>query len=694
MTFQGNDDKERVQGATDLVRLVGEHVQLRPKGREVVGLCPFHDDKTPSMYVSSSKQIYKCFSCGAGGDCFSFVMDYHKMDFREALKYLADRAGIELTPFKAGRDGAQGGGGGAGGASPRKRLLAANEQALEFFVQQLHSPTGRTAQQYIEQRRISDEMVEAFQLGYAPDAWSALADAAAARGLDLVDMDQAGLILQRNGGAYRDKFLHRLIFPICDDLGRPIAFGGRELPGQQVTKPKDPGYTNAKYLNTAETPLFNKSATLYGLHLAKKPIIDAKTAVIVEGYTDVIACHQHGAKNVVAALGTAFTTQHASKLRRFCDKVVLIFDGDTAGQKAADRAVEVLLTGEIDVAIAILPGGQDPDELLATEGGLQRWNGLVGAAEDALSYLLNRMRQALADAGGTITGKQNVATQFLSRLARHGVGHLPAIRRALILDQLANLLHLSPSQVMDELRRLEPRDRPASPPPPPSEPPGQPENQTWVRESGPEQDSEANPGVRYEAEGAESVAPSVSGAKLRGITLAERRLIGCLLRRNDLFEHTLRDGTDFCEALPPGELTPEHRRIYQLIHDRLCDAAEQTQPLTLSGLLAELAERGWDAERRLVTLADVELDQALGGKPERIENVFLSEAEVLQSFAREREYERQRQRLPDGLDPTLKENAVQQALRKARQATPLIEHLAQQSSTGRISRQRGRDRSS
>ena len=691
MNFQGNDDKERVQGATDLVRLIGEHVQLRPKGRELAGLCPFHDDKNPSMFVSSAKQIYKCFSCGAGGDCFSFVMDYHKMDFREALKYLADRAGIELTPYRpsggggSADAGAQSGGG--GGESPRKRLLAANEKALAFFRQQLLSPAGKIAQDYLEKRGVSDAMIEAFQLGYAPDSWNALADAVAAKRWDTAAFDKAGLVGQsKSGKGYYDKLRHRLIFPICDDLGRPIAFGGRVLPGITIDDPT----LDAKYLNSPETPVFNKSATLYGLHLAKKAIIDTKTAVIVEGYTDVIACHQHGATNVVAALGTAFTAQHASKLRRFCEKVVLIFDGDVAGQKAADRAVEVLLTGEVDVAIAVLPGGQDPDELMAMPDGLEQWNALIRAAEDALTYLLNRMRDAL-DASATITGKQQVSTDFLTRLARHGVSHLPAIRRALIVDKLGELLHLSPSLVMEELKRLEPRDRRELPGPGPSaQGPAQGSGPaslqaSGVRESQDEQYSESGPGVRYETQGAETVAPAFSGARLRSITLAERQLIGCLLRRNDLFEHTLRDGTDFCEALPPGELTVEHRRVYQLIHDRLCDAAE----LTLTGLLAELAERGWDAERRLVTRADVELDQVLGDRPDRLEQQFLTAAEAVRSFALERDYDRNRQGLADALAPTTKEDAVQRALRQAQQAARLAEQRRDQTSSGRIARQSG-----
>ncbi|MEO0477195.1 MAG: DNA primase, partial [Planctomycetota bacterium] len=376
MNPSGNNDRERVHASTDLIRLIGEHVQLRPKGREFAGLCPFHDDKNPSMMVSPQKQIYKCFSCGAGGDCFSFVMDYHKLSFPEALKMLADRSGIELTPFKPGK----------GGSAPdpkssdrRKRLLSVNEQALAFFRAQLQSPAGEPVRDYLAKRGVSAEMIEQFQLGYAPHSWHALSEEVSAKRLDKPAFEAAGLIANGNRGLY-DKLRHRLIFPIGDRLGRPIAFGGRTLPGNELDDPT----VDAKYLNSPETLLFNKSRTLYGLDLAKQPIINSKTAVIVEGYTDVIACHQHDRRNVIAALGTAFTAEHAKDLRRLCDKVVLVFDGDAAGHKAADRAVEVLLTSEIDVAVVILPEGKDPDELLAQGGGEEAWDALIADAPGAM----------------------------------------------------------------------------------------------------------------------------------------------------------------------------------------------------------------------------------------------------------------------------------------------------------------------
>ncbi len=653
MSFQGNDDKERVQAATDIARLIGEHVQLRPKGRELAGLCPFHDDKKPSMYVSPAKQIYKCFSCGAGGDCFTFVMEYHKLDFREALKHLADRAGIELTPYRKGAEGVPGQAGDGGQMPARKRLLEANAQAQDYFRKQLADPeVGRTARAYLNERGISDEMVERFRLGYAPGDRHALADAVQRKGLDRPAFENAGLIAEsKSGRGYYDKLRHRLVFPIADDMGRPIAFGGRVLPGGD---PNDPT-RDAKYLNSPETAVFNKSQTLYGLDLAKKAIIGSKQAVIVEGYTDVIACHQHGVENVVAALGTAFTHQHAAKLRRFCETVVLVFDGDAAGYKAADRAVEVLMTGEIDVTIAILPAGEDPDTLLAAEGGLDRWSALIAQAPGAMAYLLSRLEDDLGEAG-SITGRQAVSTEFLSRLARHGLLAMNPIRRALVLTQVAALMHMPESAVLEEIKRLAPR--PSAYPQHPAEEAG------------------------YDAGSGEDFSPveladEAAGSTIRATRIAERQLIGCLLRRNELFEHTLPDGTDFCEAVMAGELIPSHRLVYHMLHERLSEG----RAVSLAGLLGDLAQAGLDNERRLVTEVDTELDRLLGDAEDRLAELFAAAALAVYRGRTQRGYEASRQSVTAGAAPS-------GALERAALAQRLLEERRGDASPGRIARTR------
>ncbi|MBT8487168.1 MAG: DNA primase, partial [Phycisphaerae bacterium] len=327
MAGTGQSEIDQVREATDLVRLVSEHVAIQPRGREYVGLCPFHDDHKPSFAVVTHKgsSFFHCFACGASGDCFRFVMRFHSMEFGEALRYLAERAGITLQPR-----GAAGGERDDGG--PRRGdLIATQERALAFFRRVLaDSAAGATARGALEDRGITPDMVDRFQLGAAPEGYDGLL-----RRLDASDRPvarAAGLLKTRQdeSGEY-DAFRNRLMFPICDEVGRPVAFGGR------ILDPDD----QPKYLNSAESPIFRKSRTLYGLHLARRSIMDASLAIVTEGYTDVIACHQAGFENVVGTLGTALTADHARILARICDTVVLLFDGDEAGQKAADRGVEV-----------------------------------------------------------------------------------------------------------------------------------------------------------------------------------------------------------------------------------------------------------------------------------------------------------------------------------------------------------------
>lgn len=660
MNPTGNNDRERVMAATDIVRLIGEHVQLRPKGREFAGLCPFHDDKNPSMQVSPQKQIYKCFSCGAGGTCFDFVMGYHKLTFPEAIKMLADRAGVELTPFKPGQ----------GGSAPdpqstdrRKRLLSVNELALAFFQNALQGPDAQAIREYVQQRGISAEMIEKFQVGYAPHSWHALSEAVAAKRWDRPAFEAAGLIAKSNKGDNDyDKLRHRLIFPICDDMGRAIAFGGRTLPGNELDDPT----VDAKYLNSPETLLFNKSRTLYGLHLAKKAIIDAKTAVIVEGYTDVIACHQHDRRNVVAALGTAFTTEHASKLRRFCEKVVLVFDGDAAGHKAADRAVEVLLTSEIDVAVVILPQGQDPDELLSGEGGEAVWDTLVDQAQGAMQYLLEQFENEL-DASNTMAGKQDAATAFLTRLARHDIAAMPGIRRALVVARLSDLLHMPEQEVLTELKRLKPRQF-------------APVIELVKTENLPADNDPPHGGTPYESQ--ENAGPERpegdSSSRIRAVDLAERQVVACLLKDNDLFDATLADRADFCEAVPPGDFVGQGRRVFQLLHDRFADG----QRLTLTSVSLELTERGWHAERHWLMDADAELDALMAGQASsKMNAIFEGAAQAI----------RRSRMTSDTPAPVQGENnpdadPITQALAKASSSMNRAEQLKQNNNPGRIAR--------
>jgi len=548
------DVKRRVQQSTDIVRLIGEHVALKPAGREHLGVCPFHDDSNPSMHVSPAKQIYKCFACGAGGDCFSFVMDYHKMSFPEALKHLADRAGIELPAF-AGRAAA----GGEPGDDLPQRMTKANQQAVRFYTKQLNDPqVGRVARDYLARRGISDAMADAFAIGYAPDDWNTLASAVEQNKLDREAFLETGLIGKRNDGGCYDRLRHRLVMPIFDAIGRPIAFGGRILPGSA----RDDATADAKYLNSPESALFHKSRTLFGLNLAKKPIIDSRTAVIVEGYTDVIACHQAGFTNVVATLGTALTRDHAAELRRFCDRAVLVFDADEAGQKAADRALEVFFAEPIDVAVAILPEAKDPADLLAEPDGPDRWEQAIRHAEDAMTFHHRRVREAF-DAAETMTARQRIGEDYLRTLVQLGLRQLEPARRGLVYSQVADLLKLDRGTVDRMVRDLGARQRRPAP---------------AHRPETPEPDADPNAlADEAHAELAEHHEP-VGAPTPPGRRQAERLIVGCLLADPTLFHAQMADGRELAESICPGDLNHlPTRRLYQTVHDYLVDH-DQLEP--------------------------------------------------------------------------------------------------------------------
>ena len=434
-----NSDRDRVLAATDIVSVIGEVVALRPKGREHVGLCPFHDDRSPSMTVVTHKAgmggsgFYKCFACGAAGNAIDFVINYHRMEFPEALRFLAGKAGVELTPFQPSnrprRDG----------EPTRDDVLRANALAEKFFRRVFaDADAGGRARAEAERRGYDAATVDAFGLGAAPAKYDALAEgiqkAIRSAGPDYPPFEafvQAGIVRHaRSGGGFIDLLRDRLVFPICDDLGRPIAFGGRKLDPEQ----------EPKYLNSPESPVFHKSKALYGIHRAKRRIVEAKVAIITEGYTDVIACHRAGFANAVATLGTALTRDHARMLRRLADTVVLLFDGDEAGQKAADRALEVFFSESIDIKICVLPDNLDPDDLLRQEGGAERFRAALDRSSDALTFMASRIRRQLEGRG--LSGRQQMIEQTTAKFVDLGLNAMGGLRRQLVLQMMSDLFGL------------------------------------------------------------------------------------------------------------------------------------------------------------------------------------------------------------------------------------------------------------
>lgn len=421
-----------MRDASDIVRIIGEHLQLKPKGREYVGLCPFHDDHKPSMNVVPQKQIFHCFSCGAGGDVFTFVQRFHKMEFREALEYLAERAGFELT--RRSRAGATADPD-TPPVSPRAAMLRACRSSQDFFVSILSRPDlGEKARAVIASRALTPDIIETFGIGASPDRWDGLLVTLQAKNLEIEPYISAGLLKRRDSGTgLYDAFRNRLMFPIHDQIGRVIAFGARKI--DEADEPK--------YLNSPESSLFDKSSTLYALHLASRAIQRERAAIITEGYMDAIACHQGGFPNAVATLGTALTRKHAAILKRLCDRVILLFDSDEAGQRAADRAVEILLGEMLDVRVATLAPfttAKDPDELLKQPGGPETFRRVLDGSIDLLEFRFARLRARLAGAG--LAQLDRAVREELARLADLGMDRLDPIRRQLIFRRLAEVTGL------------------------------------------------------------------------------------------------------------------------------------------------------------------------------------------------------------------------------------------------------------
>ena len=421
----GNGDyKSQVLAATDIVQLVGASVKLVRKGRDFWGCCPFHSEKSASFKVSPEKQFYYCFGCKEKGNAIDFVMKRDRVEFLDALKALGQAAGIQMEQSGATRQK----------AGERQVLLDAQSAACAFFEKLLaHPQHGAAARAYLEQRGFTAETIRRFQVGLAPDAWDGLLKSPVGKRFTPQQLALAGLAKRREkGDGYYDTFRNRLMFPIRDESGRVIAFGGRTMPGSP-----DP----AKYLNSPETPLFSKSRCVFGLDLARPKIVETRTAVVVEGYTDVIISHQCGVSHVVSVLGTAMTEQHVSILRRFADRIVLLFDADTAGDTAVDRAVSLFLTQPVEIVIASMPPETDPDEFVLKEGP-EEFQRLLSNGSDALTY---KWRQLVRRFGASddLTARQKAVEEYLQTLASaRGRGPVDPLRWGQALARVSRLTEI------------------------------------------------------------------------------------------------------------------------------------------------------------------------------------------------------------------------------------------------------------
>ena len=412
---------DQLLARTDIVALIDARVPLKKSGAEFAACCPFHDEKTPSFTVSPNKQFYHCFGCGAHGTAISFLMEYDRLEFRDAVDVLAQNAGLEI-PQDAQASAPSG--------PPRDPLFDAMARADRFYQNQLRG--NAQVIDYLKGRGVSGAMAKQYGLGFAPDSWDALTRELRDAGAG----EQAGLLIARDNGGFFDRFRNRLMFPIRDTRGRTIAFGGRTL-----------GDDKAKYLNSPETPLFHKSDHMYGLFEARQAMRDLPRLLVVEGYMDVIALAQHGFANTVATLGTATTASHLTTLFRHTEEVVFCFDGDAAGVRAARKALDQslpVMRGTRRVRFLFVPEGEDPDSMVRAADGIQRFQAAIEAARPASAVLID----ALTD-GLSLDSPDGRAT--LIEKARPYVNALPPDAfRAELIGELAGLARLP----ADDLRTL------------------------------------------------------------------------------------------------------------------------------------------------------------------------------------------------------------------------------------------------
>jgi DNA primase len=426
------DEKiSEIRSAADIVEIISEAVVLKKTGRNFMGLCPFHAEKTPSFSVNPEKQIFYCFGCAAGGNVFSFLMKQQGMTFPEAVKAVAQRCGIELpvrdmTPLERRR------------ISEREILLGLNRKTMAYYSGVLKDPTaGRKARAYLEKRGFGPAVVDQFELGYAPAGWDPLIRHFRADRERLQLMEKAGLVIPRqNGSGYYDRFRDRIIFPIRNTARQVIAFGGRVF-----------DEALPKYLNSPETPIYTKGRSLYGIDLAREHCRRNETVFVVEGYFDLLALYQHDIKNAVATLGTALTPEHVRILRGCIGEngtVVLVYDSDAAGIKAAQRSIDVFGQGYADARICVLPPGHDPDSFIF-EFGAAAFEQAAAEAQGIMAFL---MAAAVARHGLSVDGKVQIVSELTDAIA----AVQDPMARSLYVKNLAERIQVDESAILERVR--------------------------------------------------------------------------------------------------------------------------------------------------------------------------------------------------------------------------------------------------
>ncbi|OHB46761.1 MAG: DNA primase [Planctomycetes bacterium GWF2_40_8] len=415
-----------IQRSLNIIDIVSDYVALKRTGRNFLGLCPFHHEKTPSFSVNVEKQIYKCFGCGEGGTVFNFLMKQEALTFPEAVKALAEKANIRIDSFNT-KEWSQ----------STSILYEANEKAASFFTDMLlKTKDGKQSRDYVSNRLINDDSINKFRLGYAPNHWDSLVNKSKEWGVNIQVLEKAGLVITKQDKACYDRFRNRLMFPIFDSQNRPVGFGARALDNSLP-----------KYLNSPETPVFNKSKTLYGINLAKESMIRNRKVLLMEGYTDVIMAHQYGIDWSIAVLGTALTREHVRLLRRYCDKAILVFDADTAGQKSSERNLDIFIEEDFDVNVVLLPKNYDPYDFLV-KNGRQSFLEQVEKAYDFFGFKI-KLSETKWDMS-SVSGKTSAIDDVLSTAMK-----IPNfVKRELTIKRIAEEMSIEENILRDHLTRF------------------------------------------------------------------------------------------------------------------------------------------------------------------------------------------------------------------------------------------------
>ena len=438
--YSGGDDlKETIKAHADIIEIIQHYFPLKRSGTNYSALCPFHNEKTPSFYVNSDKQTFYCFGCAKGGDVIQFIMDYEGMDFQDALHFLADRVGVQIPAKKNNQS-----------LYKKHILYELHEKLTSYYQEKLYSSQGRVVNDYLQERRIDEKTIKLFRLGYAPNSWNEILSWGERNGYTSQLLSQAGILvgkneLQQSETRFYDRFRHRLIFPISNEQGRVIAFSARRLPEQKKRE-------TAKYINSPETDIFRKGSMLYGLHLARDSIREKGTAILCEGPFDVITCHMFGIHNVVAPQGTAFTENQIRLLKRYTNRIVFLFDSDSAGQQAVIRGSKLVLSTQLETRVAMLPEGEDPANLLAAGKIKILYNCIEGAKDFFLFFLDYQLRQYDITSPAE---KAQVADLYLELVS--GISH--PIVQVEYSEYLAKHLNISRKGVLKRLQTIQQQSR-------------------------------------------------------------------------------------------------------------------------------------------------------------------------------------------------------------------------------------------